>query len=158
MRYHLYTDGACQPNPGIGGWAFILKCSEKNIDVSKNGSEPKSTNNRMELQAIIEGLKYFREISETGDTLNLYSDSKYLLHGTKQWVNGWIKKGWIKSDKKPVKNKDLWEQIYYLKQDLEIQYQHIPGHSGHIENEAADKLAVEAISQIKKGIMNDEQT
>jgi len=161
MIYHLYTDGACQPNPGIGGWAYLLICKKNDLMLIGQGSVPQSTNNQMELTPIIKGMEIFTDLAVAGDVLHLHSDSTYLLNGTETWVDGWVARNWIKKDKKPVKNRDLWEQIYKLKQniylnDWSMQYEHIKGHSGHPENELVDKLAVGKISHAKLGIIDNE--
>lgn len=136
----LFTDGACSGNPGPGGWAFILchpasgKCKEG------SGGEKETTNNRMELRAVIEGLGALRSPSR----VELHSDSKYVLNGLREWMKGWKAKGWKTAGKKPVKNQDLWQRLDELIQPHEISYHWVKGHDGHPENERCDVLAVEA--------------
>lgn len=152
MQYRLYTDGACQPNPGHGGWAFII-CLETDgvvaADSIQSGYEPQTTNNRMEIRAVIEGLKFFIQKFPKHYSLLLLSDSKYLLQGMEVWMFDWIKRGWIKKDKKAVINTDLWKEVYNLVSKVQINYHYIKGHSGDSYNEECDKLAVKEI-QLRK--------
>jgi len=149
LVYYIYTDGACQPNPGRGGWAFILfpENDPKN-KIVKQGNSLESTNNKMELQAILEGMQYFLDNIWTGsEQLHIYSDSKYLVNGINDWVDGWSNRQWIKSDKKPVLNKEIWERILVLKNKINPIAIHIDGHSGNVINEEVDQLAVQAIKR-----------
>ena len=148
MRFHLFTDGACQPNPGNGGWAFIAYPeTHPKKRVIKSGYEEKATNNRMELMAVLKGLECL-SVSLCGlSGITLSSDSKYLLNGIETWMHNWFKNDWKKKDKKPVVNDDLWKQIHALSQNLDIQCKYIKGHSGHPENEECDQLAVAEISK-----------
>ena len=133
----LYTDGACSGNPGPGGWGAILEFMGHEKELS--GGEINTTNNRMELTAVIEGLKALKEPC----TVELYSDSKYVIDALeKGWAWGWKKKGWIKSDKKPALNVDLWEQLLPLLEKHEVNFVWVKGHAGHPENERCDRLAV----------------
>lgn len=148
LDYRLYTDGACQPNPGHGGWAFILIGDE--VNVVRSGGEKDTTNNRMEMQAVINGLHYFIDNFWTGkETIEIVSDSKYLLNGISIWSDGWQKRGWTKSDGKPVLNPDLWQQLFSLKNRLKPKCTHIKGHAGHEYNEQVDELAVKAAKEAK---------
>ena len=151
MQYYLYTDGACQPNPGQGGWAFILFSEvHPKRRVIKSGYKKSTTNNRMEITAVLEALKCFRGLREAGrDTAILYSDSKYLVNGITLWMDGWARNSWRKKDKKPVMNDDLWREIHKLMQDISVEYRHVKGHSGHPENEECDLLAVKEITEHK---------
>lgn len=134
---YLYTDGACSGNPGAGGWGAILRFGT--IEKELSGGEPNTTNNRMELTAVIEGLSALKEPCE----VTLTSDSKYVIDSvTKGWVYGWQKKGWIKSDKKPALNVDLWEKLLPLLEKHKVEFNWIKGHAGHAENERCDRLAV----------------
>lgn len=150
MKYSLFTDGACQPNPGQGGWAFVAyPTGYANKQEAQSGYEESTTNNRMELTAFIQGLKLIigrlNPDSEHNEVL-LVSDSKYLINGIDLWMEGWVKNSWTKKKKKPLINVDLWKEIYHLiKQLNKITCQHIKGHSGHLENEQCDKMAVEQI-------------
>ncbi len=150
MKYHLFTDGACQPNPGKGGWAFILypKAQSKKRIV-RSGYEAKSTNNRMEITAVLEGLKYVSKSFNKSPEFTLFADSKYILQAIGSWMKTWVKNDWKRKDKKPVLNLDLWKQIYTLSQDIQITCVHVKGHSGHPENEECDQLAVAEIQANK---------
>lgn len=136
----LFTDGACSGNPGPGGWAFLLRHPKTGKSVERNGGEPATTNNRMELTAVIEGLASLTRPS----TVDLYSDSQYVLKGLDEWIAGWKKKGWRTASKAPVKNVDLWQRLDELKAVHEIRFHWVKGHDGHPENERVDQLAVEA--------------
>jgi ribonuclease HI len=134
---HIYTDGACSGNPGPGGWAAILTFGGKEKELC--GGEAETTNNRMELTAVIEGLSALKEPCR----VELTSDSKYVIDSvTKGWVYGWQKRGWVKSDKKPALNVDLWERLLPLLATHDVHFHWIRGHSGHPQNERCDKLAV----------------
>lgn len=144
-RFHLYTDGACHPNPGIGGWAFLLVSEENQSEIVRTGNNVQTTNNRMEIQAMLEGLKYFKENLWTGTELLIaYSDSAYVINGITQWIDGWVRKGWRSSSKKEVLNPDLWKQLLPYRDELKPSFKHVLGHNGHPENERVDQLAVEA--------------
>ncbi len=139
----LYTDGACSRNPGPGGWAFILRDCKTGKELTGSGGERDSTNNRMELQAVIEGLKALKKSC----SVQLYSDSQYVLQGLTTWMAGWKSKGWMRLEggkKKPVKNVEHWQELDKLIALHKITYNHVRGHSGHVENERCDVMAVEA--------------
>ena len=142
---HIYTDGACSGNPGPGGWAAILRYGEREKELS--GGAADTTNNRMELTAVIEGLAALKEPC----TVVLTSDSKYVIDSvTKGWVYGWQKKGWVKADKKPALNVDLWERLLPLLAKHDVRFHWIKGHAGHAENERCDQLAVAFYTALKK--------
>lgn len=133
----IFTDGACSGNPGPGGWGAILRY--KGTDKCISGGEAETTNNRMELSAVIEALKLLKEPCE----VTLWTDSKYVADGLgKGWAAGWKKNGWRKADKKPALNPDLWDELLglYYKHSVTIQW--IKGHASHPENEKCDKMAV----------------
>ena len=133
----LYTDGACSGNPGPGGWGAILEYNGYEKELS--GGENPTTNNRMELTAVIKGLEALKESC----IVELYSDSKYVIDALeKGWAWGWKKKGWVKSDKKPALNPDLWEQLLSLTQKHELHYHWVKGHSTNPKNNRCDELAV----------------
>ena len=133
----LFTDGACSGNPGPGGWAAILQYNGHEKELS--GGEPETTNNRMELTAVIEGLSALKEPC----VVDLVSDSKYVIDSIqKGWVYSWKKNGWRKADKKPALNVDLWEKLLGLLEVQQVNFIWIKGHDGHPENERCDKLAV----------------
>ena len=136
----LYTDGACKGNPGPGGWAFVLQHPKSGKTLEHFGGEPDTTNNRMELLAVIEGLKILTQPSQ----VELASDSKYVLQGLKEWMPKWKKNNWQRKEgnkNKPVKNVDLWQELDRLTALHELSFQYIPGHSGHHFNERCDELA-----------------
>jgi ribonuclease HI len=136
----LHTDGACSGNPGPGGWAYVLIHNASGKRREKSGAELETTNNRMELQAVIEGLTALTRPS----SVDLYSDSQYVLKGLREWMAGWKQKGWRTADKKPVKNRELWEQLDELKSNHEVRFHWIKGHNEHPENELCDQMAVAA--------------
>jgi len=136
----LHTDGACSGNPGPGGWAYVLKHPSSGKTREASGAEASTTNNRMELRAVIEGLKALSKPS----IIELYSDSQYVLNGLREWLKAWKARGWKTADKKPVKNQDLWEELDDLKEPHEVRFHWIRGHSEHPENERCDQLAVAA--------------
>lgn len=142
MKPHveLYTDGACSGNPGPGGWAFILRHPASGKEKEVSGGDPVTTNNRMELQAVIEGLSALTAASR----VELFSDSQYVLNGLREWLPQWKARGWRTAGKQPVKNQDLWQKLDELASRHEIDFRWIRGHSEHPENERCDQLAVAA--------------
>ena len=133
----IYTDGACSGNPGPGGWGAILDYKGKRREIS--GGEPKTTNNRMELTAALEALKMLKEPCK----VRLYSDSEYLINAmTKGWATGWKKRGWMKADKTPAKNPDLFEELLTLCTYHEVQFVLVKGHASNPDNNRCDELAV----------------
>ena len=133
----IYTDGACSGNPGPGGWGAILMYSSHRRELS--GGEAATTNNRMELTAVIRALSLLKEPC----IVELWSDSKYVIDGLqKGWAKGWRARGWKKADKSPALNADLWEKLLGLAEGHVIHYKWIKGHAGHPENERCDRLAV----------------
>lgn len=138
----IFADGACSGNPGPGGWGTVLKYNDAVRELS--GGEPDTTNNRMELTAVIKGLEALTEPCNVIIT----SDSKYVVDGiNKGWAEGWRKNGWRKADKKPALNVDLWEKLLDLLAIHKTEFRWIKGHAGHPENERCDTLAVEAYQQ-----------
>ncbi len=143
-QVYIYTDGACSGNPGPGGWGTVLRFGAHEKELS--GGEANTTNNRMELTAVIEGLKALKEPC----AVTLTTDSKYVCDSiTKGWVYGWKKRGWVKSDKKPALNVDLWEQLLPLLELHKVTFIWVKGHAGHPENERCDHLAVMASQNYK---------
>ena len=143
-QVQIFTDGACSGNPGPGGWGTVLRFGEHEKELS--GGEASTTNNRMELTAVIEGLKALKEPC----AVTLTTDSKYVCDSvTKGWVYGWKKRGWVKSDKKPALNVDLWEQLLPLLEKHKVTFVWVKGHAGHPENERCDRLAVEQSQKYK---------
>lgn len=137
---HLFTDGACSGNPGPGGWAFILRHPASGKEIEHAGGERDTTNNRMELRAVIEGLHALTRRSR----VDIYSDSQYVLNGLSEWLEQWKARGWRTAAKKPVKNEDLWRELDRLKAEHELDFHWIRGHNEHPENERCDQLAVAA--------------
>lgn len=141
----IYTDGACSPNPGFGGWGAILVSEEHNAEKEISGGAKDTTNNRMELMAIIEALRALKGPS----TVTVYSDSKYVVSAfTDGWIVKWKKKKWRTSSGSPVKSKDLWEVLDILAQRHNVTWEWVRGHSGHEMNERADVLAVKAREKV----------
>ncbi|MBE6806474.1 MAG: ribonuclease HI [Ruminococcaceae bacterium] len=133
----LFTDGACSGNPGKGGWGAILRYNGHEKELC--GGEMETTNNRMELTAVIKGLEALKEPCQ----VRLTSDSKYVIDAIVQgWVYSWQRNGWRKADKKPALNVDLWEQLLPLLQQHQVEFVWVKGHQGHPENERCDKMAV----------------
>ena len=136
----IYTDGACSGNPGAGGWGTILDYQGRRKELS--GGEAHTTNNRMELTAVIEGLKALKEPCE----VKLYSDSAYLVNAFQQkWLDNWQKRNWVKSDKKPVENQDLWKELLRLSGIHAVTWIKVKGHASNKENNRCDELATGAI-------------
>jgi len=134
----MYTDGACSGNPGPGGWGVLMRYGDHEKEMS--GGEDETTNNRMEMMAVIQGLEALKKSSE----VHVYTDSKYVMQGVNEWLEGWKAKGWKTAAKKPVKNQDLWERIDLLISKHKVTFFWVKGHAGHPENERCDQLAVEA--------------
>lgn len=143
-RVEIYTDGACSGNPGPGGWGVILRY--RGVEKELSGFDPETTNNRMELQAAIEGLTALKRSAEA----DLFTDSQYLRDGIKKWLVQWKKNSWRLANNKPVKNKDLWEKLDALIQIHHVEWHWVRGHVGHPENERADALARQAIKDALK--------
>lgn len=135
----VFTDGACQGNPGPGGWGAILRYQGREKEIS--GGSPDTTNNRMELTAVIEALRLLKEAC----AVTLYTDSKYVCDGvTKGWAKKWKQNSWRKSDKSPALNPDLWDALLTLLDKHSVKMVWVKGHAGHLENERCDQLAVAA--------------
>ena len=139
----IFTDGACRGNPGPGGWGALLRYGDN--ERSLCGGEQDTTNNRMELMAVIQGLSALQRPCDVKVT----SDSTYVLKGIQEWMPNWKKKGWKTASKKPVKNVDLWQQLDRLVEMHSIDWQWVKGHSGHAENEIADQLANRGIDELE---------
>lgn len=139
----IFTDGACSGNPGPGGYGSLLRYGNVMKEIS--GCEPQTTNNRMEMMAVIEALRSLKKPCR----IILTTDSQYVMKGMTLWIHGWIKKNWLNSQKKPVLNKDLWQEMLQLSGPHEIQWKWVKGHHGHPENERCDQLAREALIKCK---------
>ena len=140
----VYTDGACRGNPGAGGWGVLLRYGDKEKELY--GYEENSTNNKMELMAAIQGLEALKRPCN----VILTTDSQYVRQGITQWIHNWKKKNWQTAQKKPVKNKELWQRLDAAAKKHEVQWKWVKGHSGHEENERVDELANRAIDEKKK--------
>ena len=139
MKVEIFTDGSCSGNPGPGGWAALLKY--QTVEKTISGFEAHTTNNRMELMAAIQALLALKKSCE----VSLTTDSQYLRQGITSWIINWRKNNWRTSDKKPVKNVDLWQQLDELTHQHQIEWHWVKAHQGHIENEIVDQLAKQAI-------------
>tara|TARA_B100000965_G_scaffold144120_1_gene120046 strand:- start:1019 stop:1447 length:429 start_codon:yes stop_codon:yes gene_type:complete len=139
MKIRIYTDGACSGNPGKGGWGALI---QENDDEKKlSGSELNTTNNRMELTAVIKALEHYNEAKE----IEIFTDSKYVMQGITEWIKNWKSNHWKTSQKKDVKNKDLWVLLDTVSAKHDIKWSWVKGHAGDYGNEIADKLATQAI-------------
>jgi len=138
-RVAIFTDGACRGNPGPGGWGAILKF--RTVEKELSGGTADTTNNRMEMIAAISALEALKRPA----AVDLYTDSTYVRNGITKWIHGWKKRDWRTADKKPVKNVDLWQRLEAAMGRHRVEWHWVKGHSGHPENERADKLAREAV-------------
>jgi ribonuclease HI len=143
----IYTDGACRGNPGPGGWAALLRrgTDEKEI----HGAEGATTNNRMELTAVIRALEALKRPVEA----RVYTDSEYVRRGITEWLPAWKARGWRTAGKKPVKNQDLWERLEEASAPHRIEWHWVPGHAGVPDNERVDRLANEAIDSLERSAL-----
>ena len=144
----LFTDGACSGNPGPGGWAFVLRHPASQTEKESSGGLEQTTNNQMELLAVISGLQALTKTSE----VEVITDSVYVAKGAKEWMPNWKKNGWQRREGKkwkPVKNVELWQQLDELLGSHDVRFTVVKGHSGHPENERCDELAVAAAAQFK---------
>jgi ribonuclease HI len=138
----IYTDGACRGNPGPGGWAALLSVDGQEKEIS--GAEALTTNNRMELTAVIRALEALRRPVR----IRVYTDSQYVRRGITEWLAQWKKRGWLTADRKPVKNQDLWERLEEICAAHDIEWHWVPGHAGVPGNERVDRLANQAIESL----------
>jgi ribonuclease HI len=137
----IFSDGACKGNPGPGGWGAVLRYGDHEKEI--NGGEPQTTNNRMELTAVIEALRQLKRASN----VRVFTDSQYVQKGISEWLPGWKSRGWRTASKQPVKNVDLWQRLDTLASQHQIQWLWVKGHAGHPENERADALANRGIGE-----------
>lgn len=147
--YTLYTDGSCTNNGmanSFGGWAWVLVKDEENTIVAKDkGMEAPTTNNRMELLAVISGLEWIKSYFMATKGIKIVADSKYVLDAFRQdWIAGWRRRNWKNAKNKPILNMDLWTRLISLVEELQPEWEHVHGHTGHLYNEMCDKLAAEA--------------
>lgn len=131
----IYADGACKGNPGPGGWGVLLRAGGREQEMC--GGEAQTTNNRMELTAVIEGLLSLKRSSK----VRVYTDSQYVQKGISDWIHNWKRRGWLTADRKPVKNADLWRRLDEIARGHQVEWFWVKGHAGHPENERADVLA-----------------
>ncbi len=143
----LFADGACSGNPGPGGWGCILRHVSTGKEKEMSGGERRTTNNQMELTAVIEGLKALD--ASRPRRVHVVTDSQYVVQGMTEWIHGWIVNGWRRGRKgPPVKNRELWEALHAVAGKHEVTYEHVRGHAGHAENERCDELAVAATRRV----------
>jgi ribonuclease HI len=143
-RVEVFTDGACSGNPGPGGWGAILRAKGSEKELS--GAEANTTNNRMELMAVIAAMEALKRPC----AVTITTDSQYVMKGMTEWLDGWKRKNWRTANKKPVKNVDLWQRLDAAIQSHQVDWQWVRGHDGHPENERADQLAVAARETLKR--------
>ncbi len=141
----IYTDGACSGNPGPGGWGAILRASGKEKEIF--GGEPATTNNRMEMTAVIEALRAMKRPVKA----RVHTDSQYVMKGITEWIQGWKRRGWKTAGKEPVKNEDLWRTLDALASQHRLEWNWVRGHAGHPENERADALARQGVELARRG-------
>lgn len=149
IEIELFTDGACRGNPGPGGWAYILRHKPTGKESEKAGGEPETTNNRMELQAVIEGLKALKRSCR----VELFTDSEYVRQGLESWMAKWKANGWRRRQRdrwEEVKNVELWQELDQLLARHSVKFTRVAGHSGHPENDRCDELAVEAAERVRR--------
>ena len=147
----IYTDGGCSGNPGPGGWAYVivqLSFQGENVIAEKLGAEKNTTNNRMELSAVIESLRALKTMNAPRQ-IAVYTDSQYVQKGITEWIHGWKRNSWRTSDKKPVKNQDLWVELDSIAGEFVINWQWVRGHAGNKYNERCDRMTQEAIASIR---------
>jgi ribonuclease HI len=144
----LFCDGACRGNPGPGSWASVAQVAENEFLFTASGFELLTTNNKMELEGVIQGLEQIREQEGNFQTIFVYSDSKYVVEGIEKWVIGWKKRGWLKADNKPPENLELWKNLDRLKESFNrIEFHWIKGHAGHPQNEYCDRMANQVLDE-----------
>jgi ribonuclease HI len=145
QRVEIFTDGACKGNPGPGGWGALLRKGKAEKELS--GSDPATTNNRMEMTAVIEALNALKQPCQ----IDLYSDSRYVIDGITKWIFGWQQRGWKNAAKQPVANQDLWRRLLAAVAPHRIAWHWVKGHNGHVENERVDALACAAAERAARG-------
>ncbi len=148
VEVSLFTDGACSGNPGPGGWAFVMRHNPSGKELRDSGAQELTTNNKMELMAVIQGLRRLKRRSR----IHVASDSSYVLKGITEWMAGWKKNGWRRRTKngfEAVKNVEYWKELDELVSRHDVSFEHIKGHSGHPENELCDQMAVDAYKKLQ---------
>jgi ribonuclease HI len=144
---NIYTDGGCSGNPGPGAWAYIIE-GDGRIICEKWGVERDTTNNRMELNAVIAALEALSALNPHGERVIIHTDSQYVQKGISEWIYLWKKNGWRNSSKKPVKNKDLWQHLELLDEEFSPSWRWVRGHAGHYMNERCDRMTQYAIESL----------
>ena len=147
----IYTDGGCLGNPGQGGWAYVMLLETfqgEKIIAQNKGGEKDTTNNRMELTAVISALRALKTMNDVPHKATLYTDSQYVQKGITEWIQTWKRNSWKTSDKKPVKNKDLWTELDSLAAEFSVNWEWVKGHAGNRYNELCDRMTQEAISSL----------
>jgi len=147
----IYTDGGCSGNPGPGGWAYIIVINTfqgERIAAEDKGSQRETTNNRMELTAVIEALHALKKMNDVPRQISVYTDSQYVQKGITEWIRNWKRNLWRTSDKTPVKNKELWTELDSLAGDFVIKWEWVRGHAGNEYNEYCDRMTQEAIKSV----------
>ncbi len=142
-KVEIYADGACKGNPGTGGWGALLRSGQHKKEIF--GGEEATTNNRMELMAVIQALQTLNRPCE----VTVYTDSQYVQKGITEWIHGWKKRGWKTADKEPVKNADLWQQLDKAQAGHQMQWRWVRGHAGNAGNERADQLANRGVASLR---------
>ena len=148
----IYTDGGCAGNPGPGGWAYVMIIETfqgKKIIAQNKGAERETTNNRMELSAVIAALRAFQKMKDVPRQASVYTDSQYVQKGITEWIRTWKRNSWRTSDKTPVKNQDLWKELDSIASELSIKWEWVRGHAGNEFNELCDQMTQEAIATIR---------
>lgn len=150
----IYTDGAARGNPGPAGWASILFIDGETFEIG--GRSDHATNNQMELTAPIEALKFLKSKGITGE-VEFFADSKYVILGSTEWIHNWIKNNWRGANKKPVMNRELWEDLYKLNEEFKPKWKYVEGHSGDKWNDRADEIATSFADNIPVPLTNNER-
>jgi ribonuclease HI len=143
----IYTDGGCRGNPGPGAWAYIVKTQK--LEKSGSGGDTHTTNNKMELTAVIKSLDFIFKVSEMRDkSIDLHTDSQYVKNGISLWIKNWVRNGWMTAAKKPVKNKELWIELKEISDKLNVNWNWVKGHAGNPMNEACDHMVNEEMNKL----------
>ena len=146
----IYTDGGCSGNPGPGGWAYVIISGEEEIIAKEMGSQKETTNNRMELTAVIEALRAIKNKKTPTNNITVYTDSQYVQKGISEWIQNWKRNSWRTKDKKPVKNRELWIELDSLASEFHITWEWVKGHDGNRFNELCDRMTQEAIGLVRE--------
>ncbi|KYC51805.1 MAG: ribonuclease H [Candidatus Methanofastidiosum methylothiophilum] len=146
----IYTDGGSSGNPGPGGWAYVILYAGETLD-RRSGGESLTTNNRMELEAVIQALEFLQKRTrQKKEHIRVHTDSQYVKQGVTHWIHTWLKNGWKTSNRQAVKNQELWERLWELSQNFEIQWEWIKGHAGDLYNEACDRMVQQEIQKFRR--------